>query len=158
MVYNIKCFLEIYKCKVQRCLLFYDLFYKDAWGGNLICIWPFLSEPSQFITLIVPFPLPFSSYEDDMAFTLLCTENNLVPFQFPQIDLSPFFVSLTKISFVQSSGICSSSHILFRRWQNLSVEMLSNAFIASGGMLSTPPAYRFSDVWLRRLYLIWLYM
>ena len=68
---------------------------------------------------------------------LLRTESNMMPLQFPQIGLSPILGSFTHL--VQSC-VCSFSHILFKIWWNLSMEMLFSAFIASGGMLSTPPA------------------
>ena len=68
---------------------------------------------------------------------------SMMPLQFPQIDLSPFLGSFTKIPLVQSSGTCSSSHIISKRLWKLLIEILSNVFIASGGMLSIPPALPF---------------
>ena len=74
---------------------------------------------------------------------LLGIDKSVIPLQLLQRDRSPFFGSYTRSPFRQSSGICSSFHILLIRWWRALVDILSIALITSGGILSTPPDFPF---------------
>ncbi len=79
---------------------------------------------------------------------LLTMVSNVIPLQFPHWPRSPFFGSFAIIPFFQSVCISSSFQICFNSFKRASADTLSPALNASGGMLSTPPAFfRFSGSW-----------
>ena len=79
---------------------------------------------------------------------LLGMNSNIMPLQFLHRDLSPFLGNFTSSPLSQSSGICSSFQILFRSWCRIWIDVSSKHIMASGGILSTPPAFPFWDFFI----------
>ena len=63
-------------------------------------------------------------------------DSSMIPLLLLQDDKSPFFGSLTRFPFFQSSGTCSWSQILLRSGCIISVDVWISDFNASGGMPS----------------------
>ena len=70
-------------------------------------------------------------------------DNKVMPRQLLQFPKSPFFGSLIIVPVFQSSGVSSSSHILWKIWQRILGVSCSSAFSISAQTLSLHSAFPF---------------
>ena len=68
-------------------------------------------------------------------------DNKVMPRQLLQFPKSPFFASLIIVPVFQSSGVSSSSHILWKIWHMILGVSCSSAFSISAQTLSLPGAF-----------------